>query len=268
LPRDTLRDGACGELPLTEEIRLVLTNVFPAELVRRALEVACEIFDCVDVTATAFRHFDLRASIFLGIRSQLPLDVIFGNRVRGAREVEWRDRNGASSRTVIKEEKDNAKGQLEASDEKTRELYPRPSSREGRSRIKTGLPIPDVSGAKGARMSTVHLHQRTTLTPEQYIAGLTDFGPGRSKLFGNSADEYLKVHSQNRTQADVTEGSGGIWERLHYDWSDPNHVVLTKPLSTSEHLISNSEQPMRTTRPCRDGRGKWNNHMGIPVLAD
>jgi hypothetical protein len=76
-------------------------------------------------------------------------------------------------------------------------------------------------------MSTLHFCQRTTLTPEQYIAGLTDFGPGRSKLFGNSADEYLKVHSQNRTQADVTEGSGGIWERLHYDWSDPNHVVLT-----------------------------------------
>ena len=39
-------------------------------------------------------------------------------------------------------------------------------------------------------MSTIHLHQRTILTPEQYIAGLTDFGPGRSKLFGNSADEY------------------------------------------------------------------------------
>jgi hypothetical protein len=76
-------------------------------------------------------------------------------------------------------------------------------------------------------MSTIHLHQRTTLTPEQYIAGLTDFGPGRSKLFGNSADDYLKVHSQGSSQADVTEGSGGIWERLHYDWSDKNHVVLT-----------------------------------------
>ena len=75
-------------------------------------------------------------------------------------------------------------------------------------------------------MSTIHLHQTTTLTPEQYIAGLTDFGPGRSKLFGNSADEYMKVHHLDRTQADVTEGSGGIWERLHYDWSDPNHVVL------------------------------------------
>jgi hypothetical protein len=75
-------------------------------------------------------------------------------------------------------------------------------------------------------MSTIHLHHTTTLPPEQYIAGLTDFGPGRSKLFGNSTDDYMKVHSLGRTQADVTEGSRGIWERLHYDWSDPNHVVL------------------------------------------
>ncbi len=75
-------------------------------------------------------------------------------------------------------------------------------------------------------MATVRLHQTTTLTPEQYIAGLTDFGPGRSKIFGNSADEYLKVHRQSGSQADVTEGSGGIWERLHYDWSDLSHVVL------------------------------------------
>jgi len=76
-------------------------------------------------------------------------------------------------------------------------------------------------------MSTIHLHGTTTSTPEQYVAGLTDFGPGRSKLFGNSADEYLKVHHVGRSEADVTEGSGGVWERLHYDWSDPNRVVLT-----------------------------------------
>src|SRR5262252_9214743 len=76
-------------------------------------------------------------------------------------------------------------------------------------------------------MSTIHLHQTTTATPEQFIAGLTDFGPGRSKLFGNSADKYLKVHHRGPSEADVTEGSNGIWERLHYDWSDPNRVVLT-----------------------------------------
>jgi hypothetical protein len=76
-------------------------------------------------------------------------------------------------------------------------------------------------------MSTIHLHQTTTATPEQYIAGLTDFGPGRSKIFPNSADSFLKVHSKGPHEADVTEGSSGIWERLHYDWSNPNHVVLT-----------------------------------------
>ena len=76
-------------------------------------------------------------------------------------------------------------------------------------------------------MSTIHLHRTTTATSEQYIAGLTDFGPGRSKLFGNSADAYLKVHHKDSLQADVTEGSSGIWERLHYDWSDPDRVVLT-----------------------------------------
>jgi hypothetical protein len=76
-------------------------------------------------------------------------------------------------------------------------------------------------------MSTIRLHHTTTLTPEQYVDGLTDFGPGRSRLFGNSADEYLKVHHRSQSEADVTEGSGGIWERLHYDWSDPNRVILT-----------------------------------------
>src|SRR6202020_1355949 len=82
-------------------------------------------------------------------------------------------------------------------------------------------------------MSAIHLHQTTTLTPAEYIAGLTDFGPGRSKLFDNSADEYLKVHSRGPTQPDVTEGCGGIWERAHYDWSDPNHVVLATPDSNT-----------------------------------
>jgi hypothetical protein len=75
-------------------------------------------------------------------------------------------------------------------------------------------------------MSTIRLHGRTVSTPEQYIAGLIDFGPGRSQIFGNSADDYLKVHRKDALQADVTEGSGGIWERLHYDWSDTNRVVL------------------------------------------
>jgi hypothetical protein len=101
-------------------------------------------------------------------------------------------------------------------------------------------------------MATIHLHQNTTATPEQFVAALTDFGPGRSELFGNSADGYLKVHSQGPTQADVTEGSSGIWERLHYDWSDPNRVVLTTTDSNtwggqSGHTYTFTRQPNGTT---------------------
>ena len=46
---------------------------------------------------------------------------------------------------------------------------------------------------KGGRMPTIHLQETTTSTPEQFVAALTDFGPGRSKLFGNSADGYLEA---------------------------------------------------------------------------
>ena len=68
--------------------------------------------------------------------------------------------------------------------------------------------------------------ETTTSTPEQFIAGLTDFGPGRSDLFANSDDEYLQVHELGLFTADVTEGSGGVWERLQYDWTDPDRVVM------------------------------------------
>jgi hypothetical protein len=101
-------------------------------------------------------------------------------------------------------------------------------------------------------MSKIHLNQTTTSTPEQFVAALTDFGPGRSKLFGNSADEYLKVHDQGPNQADVTEGSSGVWERLHYDWSDPDRVVMTTTDSNvwghdSSHTYTFTRQADGTT---------------------
>jgi hypothetical protein len=76
-------------------------------------------------------------------------------------------------------------------------------------------------------MATIHFHETTHATPEQFVEALTDFGPGRSQLFANSADDYLKVHEQTPGEADVTEGSHGIWERVHYDRSNPEHIVLT-----------------------------------------
>ena len=121
-------------------------------------------------------------------------------------------------------------------------------------------------------MSTIHLHRTTTATPEQYVAGLTDFGPGRLKLFGNSDDAYLKVHYRGSSQADVTEGSGGIWERLHYDWTDPNRVVLTTTDSNvwggaSGHIYTFRRQPNGTTDidvvVIRDGKNLTGRLLGL-----
>lgn len=76
-------------------------------------------------------------------------------------------------------------------------------------------------------MPTLRMHANTAATPEQVVAAITDFGPGRQQIFPNSADGYLKVHSQGPGFAEVTEGSSGIWERLRYDWTDPRRVTMT-----------------------------------------
>ena len=60
------------------------------------------------------------------------------------------------------------------------------------------------------------------------------------------------MHDQGPGHADVTEGSGGVWERLHYDWSDPNRVVLTTTDSNlwgggSGHTYTFTRQPNGTT---------------------
>ncbi len=60
------------------------------------------------------------------------------------------------------------------------------------------------------------------------------------------------MHLQSRIEADVTEGSGGIWERLHYNWSDPNRVVLTTTDSNlwggaSGHTYTFTRHPNGTT---------------------
>jgi len=123
-------------------------------------------------------------------------------------------------------------------------------------------------------MSTIHMMQTTTATPEQFLAGLTDFGPGRSKLFGNSADEDLKVHDRGPGYADVTEGSRGVWERLHYDWSDPHRIIMTTTDSNvwgghSGHTYTLTRHPNGTTDVdvvvVREGKNIKGRVLGIAV---
>jgi hypothetical protein len=121
-------------------------------------------------------------------------------------------------------------------------------------------------------MATIRFTQSTTATPEQFIAGLTDFGPGRGEIFGNSTDDYLKVHDQSPGHADVTEGSNGIWERLAYDWTDPHHIVLKTTESNlwgpgSGHEYTLTERPDGKTDIAvvvdREGMGLKGKALGL-----
>jgi hypothetical protein len=123
-------------------------------------------------------------------------------------------------------------------------------------------------------MATLHFKATTKATPEQFVAALTDFGPGRAELFENSTDDELEVHSRGPTEADVTEGSKGIWERLHYDWSDPNRVVLTTTDSNtwsnkSGHTYAFKRQADGTTEVeytvVRDGKTLKGHLLGLVV---
>ena len=80
------------------------------------------------------------------------------------------------------------------------------------------------------------------------------------------------MHHRGRSEADVTEGSGGIWERLHYDWSDPNHVVLTTTDSNvwggaSGHTYTFTRRPDGTTDidvvVVRDGKNFKGRVLGL-----
>ena len=75
-------------------------------------------------------------------------------------------------------------------------------------------------------------------------------------------------------RADVTEGSRGVWERLRYDWSDPNRVVLTTIDSNvwggaSGHTYTLTRRPDGTTGVdvvvVREGKNVKGRLLGIVV---
>ena len=87
-------------------------------------------------------------------------------------------------------------------------------------------------------------------------------------------DGYLEVHSRSDLQADVTEGSNGIWERLRYDWSDPGRVVMTTTDSNvwggaSGHTYAFTRRPDGTTDVdvvvVREGKNLKGRLLGLVV---
>lgn len=106
-------------------------------------------------------------------------------------------------------------------------------------------------------MSHVRAHATGHFPPEAFVAALTDFGPGRSRIWGNSSAGQLVVHDRGPDWADVTEGTdvGGIWQRYRYDWSTPGLVTLA--VTDSNAFGPGSSWAYRLTPTGPDAQSTW-----------
>jgi hypothetical protein len=59
----------------------------------------------------------------------------------------------------------------------------------------------------------------STLSPQDVLRILTDFGPSRADVWPGVDDEHLTVHGQGPDWAEVTEGNKMTWERERYVWN-------------------------------------------------
>ena len=80
---------------------------------------------------------------------------------------------------------------------------------------------------------------------DRVLRAARDFSARRAELWRDVHIEHLEVHDSGEAWADVTEGNpwpvGVVWERLHYDWSEPGAIKgrvidsnIFKPGSTWE----------------------------------
>lgn len=94
-------------------------------------------------------------------------------------------------------------------------------------------------------MPTVHVVDQTPVSPERVLESARDFSARRAELWPDVHVEHLQVHESGEKFAVVTEGNpwpiGYVWERLRYDWSEPERLRGTvidsnifKPGSTWE----------------------------------
>ena len=129
-------------------------------------------------------------------------------------------------------------------------------------------------------MARIHYEADGDISPDRFIAALTDFSSRRPELWPNLSPAYFKVNELADTWADVQEGTailGGVWARERYDWSEPGRVTLTliespsfrpgtvidyhvtrarwRRLSRQRRLPANRDQPLgqgrRSRRPAR-----------------
>jgi hypothetical protein len=86
-----------------------------------------------------------------------------------------------------------------------------------------------VVHVRGSPVAKLHYEADGDVSPEAFVAALTDFSERRPELWPNLSASLYRVHTTGPTWAEVTEGTdvlGGVWARERYDWSTPGTVTL------------------------------------------
>jgi hypothetical protein len=82
-------------------------------------------------------------------------------------------------------------------------------------------------------MSTTRFTVRTSLSPSDAMALITDFGPDRATAWPNVDEAHFKVHEQGPGWAEVTEGNAMGWERERYSWDAAAGTVAIDTLDSN-----------------------------------
>ena len=76
-------------------------------------------------------------------------------------------------------------------------------------------------------MPKVEMDVETTVEPDRVRAALLDFSPRRPEIWPGITASHYEVYEVGATTADIKEGTGALWAKEHYDWSDPETVRWT-----------------------------------------
>ncbi len=82
-------------------------------------------------------------------------------------------------------------------------------------------------------MPTTRFTVRTSLSPSDVLAVITDFGPDRATWWPNVDEAHFTVHDQGPGWAEVTEGTGMGWERERYAWDAAAGTVTIDTLDSN-----------------------------------
>jgi hypothetical protein len=95
----------------------------------------------------------------------------------------------------------------------------------------------------------VHVVDESPVPAEEVLLAARNFSERRADLWPDVHVAYLEVHESGDHHAIVTEGNpwpiGFVWERLHYDWSQPG--VLKGTVVASNIFKPGSTWELRAT---------------------